>query len=276
MKQYIVLLALAIFTAIGCSNPASDAPTSNKASFDPMAAGGSTDPIISYTTVPAVPVVGQSCTVIATMQQSITGTSAKLVLFQSANGGGSYNQVNGGTQGAQSVSYTFIPTAAGQFYFKVHFVKGSSNYSNNFDYFFTVPVIPKPQSSTIPPKITQVSCANPVKLSNGNYKFSVRYQITTYADALTNTVLTSTLVLGATTDSYSVAPASAVGDPLVITWNIGSMNAASTVLRTVTFEVPQANYGASGPYAITSSASVTADDFVFVPVTGINLSSLPQ
>lgn len=276
MKQYIVLLALAIFTAIGCSQPSATAPASANATQDPMAAGGATDPIITYVTVPAVPIVGQSCTVIATMQQSILGTSAKLVLYQSTNAGGSYNQVNGGTQGAQSVSYTFIPAAAGSFYFKVHFVKGSSAYSNNFDYFFTVPVIPKPQSSTIPPKITQVSCMAPAKLPNGNYRFSVRYQVSTYADALTNAVLTSTLVLGATANSYSVAPASAIGDPLVITWNLGTINAASTVLRTVTYEVPQANFPGSGPWNITSTASVTADDFVFVPVTGVKVSTLPQ
>ncbi len=275
MKQYIVLLALALFTAVGCSNPSSDAPSSNK-SFDPMAAGGSTDPIISYYTVPATPVVGQSCMVVAVMQQNITGTSAKLVMYQSTNGGGSYNQVNGGQQGSQTVSYTFVPASAGDFYFKIHFVKGSSNYSNNFDYFFTVPVIPKPQSSTIPPKITQVSCANPVKLSNGNYRFSVRYQVSTYGDALTNAVLNATLVTGAAPTSYSVAPTSASGDPILITWNLGTINAASTVLRTVTYEVPQANFGASGPYSITSTASVSADDFVFVPVSGVKVSTLPQ
>jgi hypothetical protein len=276
MKQYIVLLAIAVFTAIGCSQPSATAPASVQNSQDPMAAGGAVDPIITYTTSPVVPIVNQPCTITATMQQNITGTNAKLVLSQSTNGGGSYQQVNGGTQGAQSVSYTFTPTSVGDLYFKVHFVAGGSGYSNNFDYFFTVPVIPKPVSTTIAPKITAVSSVTPKNLHNGYYRFSVRFMVSTYADPLTNAVLSGSLINNATVVSTSVAPTSVVGTtPPVVTWNLGSIAAASNVYRTITFDVPATELSGVGPWYITGTWTITADDFVNVPVSGVKITTLP-
>lgn len=149
MKHIIPLLALAFFSiAIGCNTEGSSTgPTSTISNSDlPMAQSQKVDPAITITFSNSPWTVNQAGTVNVSLGngQDITGTTAKFQLYKATNKNTGapccgddpnvkWTLVAQGTQGSNTLSFNFTPSATGNYGWKVHFVKGNSSYTNGFE-----------------------------------------------------------------------------------------------------------------------------------------------
>jgi hypothetical protein len=140
------------------------------------------------------------------------------------------------SNGVGSINYNWTPTATGNYGFRVHFVKGNSNYNNYVSDCTTLEVVASCDGPTITSSV----------VANGSNSYTVTWTVCACSEEMTDVKLKGGLINGVTTQgtpTYDVTPTEVVNrgqnntNPN-ITWRISSIPAGECISRSVTYTVP--------------------------------------